>query len=215
MHLHPGEIEAVGYRIVTLSDFVEQLCAASPNISGRPRVVAIDGRGGAGKSHLAERLRKLMPRSAVLHTDDIAWNHAYFDWGAVLVENILRPVHSGKAVDFRPSAWVAHDRLGSITIPADIDYLWVEGTGTIRQELASWWDASIWIQGDLATQERRLKARDGDSPEQREHVANWLQEELPFLLQEAPWLRATMIVAGTSELEHDQVTELVVAPPAR
>jgi ABC-type glutathione transport system ATPase component len=171
MHLNPGEIEGVGYHVVTPSNFVEQLCAASPNISRRPRVVAIDGRGGAGKSHLVERLRKLMPRSAVLHTDDIAWNHAYFDWGTVLVENILRPVRSGKAVDFRPSVWIAHDRSGSITIPADIDYLWVEGTGTIRQELASWWDASIWIQGDLATQERRLTARDGDSPEQREHAA--------------------------------------------
>ena len=58
----------------------------------------IDGRGGAGKTTLAERLCKVVPTSAVVHTDDIAWNHAYFDWGAVLVENILQPLHKGEAL---------------------------------------------------------------------------------------------------------------------
>ena len=186
MHLHPGEIEAVGWRVVTTLDVVRQLREASPEVTGRPRVIAIDGRGRAGKSTLAESLSKLIPRSAILHTDDIAWHHAYFDWGAVLVENILQPLHQGEAVNFRPDAWIAHGRAGSITIPAGLDYLWVEGTGTIREELAPWWDASIWIQGDLDEQERRLVARDGNSPEQRVHVANWLLEELPFLLREQP-----------------------------
>jgi len=71
------------------------------------------------------------------------------------------------------------------------------------------------MQGDLDEQERLLAARDGDSPEQREHVANWLREELPFLLRERPWARATMIVAGPPRIRHDPDAELVVAPPVR
>ncbi len=215
MRLHPGEVEAVGWRVLGLLDVVRQLRAASGGVVGRPRVVAIDGRGGAGKTTLAERLRAAVPGSAVVHTDDVAWNHAYFDWGGVLVENILRPLHQGAAVDFRPDAWIAHDRPGSITVPAGAEFVWVEGTGVIRAELAPWWDASVWMQGDLDEQERLLIDRDGDSPAQLEHVANWLREELPLLEREQPWARATMIVAGPPRIDHDPDTELVVAPPTR
>lgn len=215
MRLHPGEIEGADWRVVTLADAVRHLRDASPEVSGRPRVIAIDGRGGAGKTTLTRRLHETAPRSAVVHTDDVAWNLACFDWGAVLAENILQPLHRGAAVDFRPQAWVAHDRPGSIKVPAGVDFIFVEGTGILREELAPWLDPSVWMQGDLDEQERRLVARDGDSAEQREHVANWLLEELPFLLREQPWARATMIVGGPAPIDHDPDTELVVASPAR
>jgi hypothetical protein len=213
MRLHPGEPEAVDWQIVSLFEVMRRLREATPGIAGRPRVIAIDGRGGAGKTTLVDRLIQVVPNSAVVHTDDIAWNQAYFDWGSILATNVLKPLHRGEAVDFRPGAWVAHDRPGSITVPAGADVIWVEGTGIIRAELAPWLDASVWIQGDLDEQERRLALRDGDSPQQREHVANWLLEELPFLLHEKPWSRATLIVGGPTPSEHDRVTEVVVAPP--
>ena len=41
-------------------------------------------------------------------------------------------------------------------------------------------------------QERALVAQDCNSPEQREHAANWLREELPFLVREKPWVHATI-----------------------
>ncbi|MFI5931804.1 hypothetical protein [Actinoplanes sp. NPDC051494] len=123
----------------------------------------------------------------------------------------MRPVHRGEAVDVRPDAWITHGRPGSIVVPAGTDILWVEGTGVIRTELAPWLDASIWLQGDLDDQERLLTARDGDSPEQREQVANWMREELSFLLREQPWARATLVAAGPARLAHDRHTELVVS----
>ncbi|WP_232234650.1 uridine kinase [Actinoplanes sp. N902-109] len=213
MRLHPGETEAAGWQVVTMPAAVRHLRDASPHVTGRPRVIAIDGRGGAGKTTLAERFRAVVPDAAVVHTDDVAWNHAFFDWGELLAEHILRPLHQGAAVSYRPEAWAAHDRPGSITVPAGTGFVLVEGTGVIRQELAAWFDASVWMQGDLDEQERRLAVRDGDSAEQREHVANWLREELPFLAREQPWARATMIVGGPAPIAHDPVTEVVVAPP--
>jgi len=44
MRLRPGETEAVGRRMVTVPDAVRQLLDACPDVTGRPRVIAIDGR---------------------------------------------------------------------------------------------------------------------------------------------------------------------------
>jgi hypothetical protein len=38
-------------------------------------------------------------------------------------------------------------------------------------------------------------------------------EELPFLAADRPWERATIIVAGTSDITHDPIDEVVIAPP--
>ncbi|HEX7304308.1 hypothetical protein [Lentzea sp.] len=211
MRLHPGEVEAEGWHVLPLSTVVGQLLGKAPADNERPAVVAIDGRGGAGKSVLAQRLHRLVPSSAVVHTDDIAWNQAYFDWADLMTRHVLRPLHRGEAVDFRPPAWVAHDRPGTIRVPAGTDVVWVEGTGMVRDALAPWIDASVWVQGDLDEQERRLVERDGDSAAQREHVTAWLAEELPHMQREQPWRKATLTVAGTSELPHDPETEVVVA----
>ena len=61
--------------------------------------------------------------------------------------------------------------------------------------------------------DRRLVARDGDSPAQQEHIADWLAEELPLLLREQPWKRATVVVAG-NQLEYAPDSEIVIASPA-
>ncbi|MEV6244248.1 hypothetical protein [Lentzea sp. NPDC051838] len=210
MRLRPGEPEASGWRVERLSEVVRRLREPAP--AGRPVLVAIDGRGGAGKSSLAERLRAVVAASAVVHTDDVAWNHAYFDWSGLLIENIVKPLHRGEAVEFRPRAWVEHHRPGGIRVAAGTDVVWIEGTGIIREELVPWFDASIWVQGDLDEQERRLVVRDGDSADQRRHVAAWLAEELPLILREQPWRKASFIVAGTTGLPHDPGSEIVIAP---
>jgi hypothetical protein len=211
MLLHPGESEARGWQVAKLDDVVGRLFEASPAVDGRPRVIAIDGRGGAGKSMLAEQLRERVPGSAVVHTDDVAWNHAMFDWGPVLAENVLWPLHRGAEVEFRPPAWTERGRPGAIHVPAGVDVVWVEGTGIIRQELATWIDVGIYVQGDLAEQERRLVARDGNSPEVQRHKAAWLNEELPFMLRERPWEHAAVVVGGTSALDHNPDADLVVS----
>ncbi|PWJ52512.1 hypothetical protein SAMN06264364_1194 [Quadrisphaera granulorum] len=147
----------------------------------------------------------------MVHTDDVAWFQAYFDWGGLLAQGVLEPLHRGEAVHFTPPAWAPNGKEGAITVPAGLEAVWVEGTGVIRRELAPWIDASIYVQGDLDVQERRLVERDGDSPAIRDHIASWLQEELPFLLAEQPWQRATIVLNGTSQLTHDPSIEVVIA----
>ena len=44
-----------------------------------------------------------------------------------------------------------------------------------------------------------------------EQTRDWMIEELPFLAADRPWERATIIVAGTSDITHDPVGEVVIA----
>ncbi len=78
MTLGPDEPAAGLWRAVALEELVACIRRAAGAPRGRPAVVAIDGRGGAGKSTLAQRLHVAVTPSAVVHTDDVAWHHSFF-----------------------------------------------------------------------------------------------------------------------------------------
>ncbi len=213
MELEPGEPAAGPWEVVPLEELVRRLRTAAGAPAGRPTVVAVDGRGGSGKSTLGERLRLAVPRSAVVHTDDLAWHHAFFDWAGLLATHVLEPLRQGLAVDHRPLAWVERDRPGSIVVPAGLDAVWVEGTGVLRRELAPLLDASVYVQADRREAARRLLVRDGDAPEQLQLIADWDREEHPFLLREQPWRHATLVVAGSRVVDELPSGHLAVAAP--
>src|SRR5262249_6217305 len=127
----------------------------------RPVVLAIDGRSSSGKTTVAARLRNVIERSAVVHTDDIAWWHSRFGWADLLIDGILIPAHAGQPVAFRPPPWDEHQRQGAIEVPADCLLLIIEGVGAARRESAHLTDAAVWVQSDERETERRTLARVG------------------------------------------------------
>jgi hypothetical protein len=64
----------------------------------------------AKKSTVAALLHRSAPASAIVHTDDIAWYHSFFDWSDLLVEGILKPLRNGRAVSYRPPGWEKRGR---------------------------------------------------------------------------------------------------------
>lgn len=217
MKLRPGEVEASGWHVEEMTDVVERLFDAAPcDVAGRPRIIAIDGRGGAGKTVVAERLQSVVPSSAIVHTDHVAWGYSIFGWGSRIIDNILKPLHEGRAVnvDLRPADNTDQQRPGLIQIPAGLDVVWVEGVGIIREELVDWVDASIWVQGDLDEQELRMSVRDGANPDHERFYAEWVEEELPLLRREVPWQKATVIITNTVDLAHDAETQVIVSAHA-
>jgi len=79
MSLPPGEPPAGPWQVRFLSSLIRALLGVADTQPGRPCVLAIDGRGGSGKTTIAERIRAAVPGAAAVHTDDVAWNHSFFD----------------------------------------------------------------------------------------------------------------------------------------
>jgi hypothetical protein len=202
MNLPAGEPECRPWR-ATGPDELHDLIAASPEPATGPRIVAIDGRGGSGKTVLARELAATAGRrgtpAAIVHTDDVAWYQSFFGWDELLAEHVLGPVRAGRGAAYRPRSWQDRGRPGEITVPADTALLLVEGTGSTRRSLALWLDATVWVQVDTALAEGRLRERDGDTPAIRRHIAEWVREEDPFMLREQPWARCRWVVSSTAD----------------
>ncbi|MBJ7385261.1 MAG: hypothetical protein JHC55_12325, partial [Mycolicibacterium sp.] len=116
------------------------------------------------------------------------------DWHELLVDGVLAPLRrDGPPISYRPPAWDARDRAGCVEIPAGTDVVIVEGVGSCRRALQPWFDATVWVQSDADVAYRRVVAR-GDDP--IEFVDEWTAQEIPFLADDRPWARATLIASG-------------------
>jgi hypothetical protein len=225
LQLAQEEPEAGPWRAELLTAVIEALIRRGPGeiVAGRPVVLAVDGRSNAGKTTLAARICDAVPGSAVVHTDDVAWEHSRFGWSDLLADGILVPVRQGRAVSYRPPRWAEHGREGSIDVPAGCPLLVIEGDGAGRREVGHLIDALIWVQSDEREAGRRALARavhasgidsanmpaDGSPSDE----AGWMAEEIPFNTAQRTWERADLTVCGTPEISWDPATEIVVAQP--
>jgi len=218
------EPEAGPWRVESLTVLVQSMTrrVADRVVSGRPVILAVDGRSNNGKTTLAMRIGETVRGAVVLHTDDIAWEHSRLGWEGLLIGGILEPLHRGETVSYRPPQWIEHGREGALRVPAGCPLLLIEGDGAGRHEVAHLIDALIWVQSDESEAERRRLARERD-PDARD-IANqaidgqpldndgWTAEEIPFNAAQRTWERADIIVCGTPDIPCDPVTEVVVAP---
>ncbi len=220
MELGPGEPAAGPWRVEPVDVFARSLAEAAGTPAGRPRIIAVDGRGGGGKTALAERLRRALRPAAVVHSDDVAWAHSRFGWADLMITGVLQPLRAGGAVHYRPPGWDKDGRDGHLDVAADASTVILEGVGVSRRELAPLVDVLVWVQSDFGEAKRRGMRRDmtewgRDEGEALRLWDEWEAEEVPFLLDDRPWQRAQFIVGTSSSLPHDATTEVVVSPPLR
>jgi energy-coupling factor transporter ATP-binding protein EcfA2 len=213
MVLGEGEPAAGPWQVVPLTQLARMLTPGGRADAGRPWILAVDGRSGSGKTTLAGRIQGVVPASTVVHTDDIAWRQAMFDWAGLLIGGVLAPVRRNAPVSFRPPAWQKWNRDGAIDVPPGGELVIVEGAGAARLELMPMVDAVIWVQSDMAEAERRGIARDGGDEAATAFWHLWMAEELPFMARQRPWSRASIIAAGTPRIAHDPASEVVIAQP--
>lgn len=176
-------------RTRTFDDVAAQILARTPR-RGATRVVAVDGGSAAGKSTLAGRLARTLGAS-VVHTDDVAWHHSFFDWWPLLIEGVLEPLAAGRTVEYRPPAWDARERPGAVTAEPNAAVV-IEGVGVGRSELEPWRDFSIWVDTDRQVALERGLSRPGEDPG---FWRTWEAAEEEHLARDRPWERADLLIS--------------------
>ena len=162
---------------------------------GRTRVVAIDGRSGAGKTSLAASLR------AELGAPVVALEDLYGGWDGLergvdlLVSKVLEPLSAGRAArvpryDWGAAAW------GSPWALEPPGVLIVEGAGAGARRAAAYESVLVWIEGPASVRKRRALDRDGETF--APHWDMWAAQEDAMLARERTPERADIVVDSTT-----------------
>ena len=155
------------------------------------RVVAIDGRGGAGKSTLAEQLARELG-ATVVHTDDFAsWDNP-LEWWPALLEQVLEPLARGETATFVPNDWGGPPKERVVVEPGGVVVL--EGVTASREAFRPYLALSIWVETPRDVCLARGLARDG--AEMRAQWEAWMAEEDVYIERERPHEHADVVVSG-------------------
>jgi uridine kinase len=134
----------------------------APARAGGTRVVAIDGRSGAGKTRLAAELSGELG-AAVVSLEDLYGGWDGLERGiGVLVSEVLEPLAAGRAARVPRYDWVARAWAGPAVLePPEV--LIVEGVGAGARRAAAFESLLVWLEAPTAVRKQRALARDGET----------------------------------------------------
>ena len=151
--------------------------------SGRPAIVAVDGRCGSGKTGFARLLQELFP-CRVVHMDDfyLPFDQRPPDWAeqpagnmdlSRFREEVLVPLRAGGSAIYRPYSCQTGQMLAPETLaPAPLTI--VEGSYSLHPSLSGFYDLRLFLTCSGEAQARRLQAREGA------HYAAFQERWIPF-----------------------------------
>ena len=134
----------------------------APARAGRTRVLAIDGRSGAGKTRLAAELSAALG-AAVVSLEDFYSGWDGLDRGiGVLVSEVLEPLAAGRTVRVPRYDWVAGTWDEPVVLePPEV--LIVEGVGAGARRAAAFESLLVWLEAPTAVRKQRALGRDGET----------------------------------------------------
>ena len=159
--------------------------------SGRTRVVAIDGRSGAGKTSLASGLR------AELSAPVVALEDLYGGWDGLergidlLVSEVLEPLSAGRAARVPRYDWVAA-AWGTPWVLEPPGVLIVEGVGAGARRAAAYESVLAWMEAPQSVRKKRALDRDGETF--APHWDMWAAQEDAMLARERTPERADLVI---------------------
>jgi uridine kinase len=158
-----------------------QLAGFFDNISKEQEsfIIAVDGRGGAGKSFFVDHLCRYMNDYEIIHFDDFYLPvsnpeiiGSNFDWQRLQTE-VLLPYKKNRKCNYQIYNWITKS-LDSRKEITGKKYLFIEGVTSGRMELRDYLNFIIFVDtpGDIAL--KRGIERDGEKIRDQ-----WLNDWLP------------------------------------
>lgn len=172
--------------------------------NGRFFTIAIDGRGGSGKSTFAELLKEKLPGFVVLNGDD------YFEpiddpivWGDFnddrFAEDIIQPLKSGSSFAYRPYDWHTEPHITEQKIDITKGFI-LERCYAFKFDLD--WDLKIWVE---APKEVCLERGIAKERMPRKKIIPawkvWQAKEDEYIRDFKPQEKADIVIEGTRLFE--------------
>jgi uridine kinase len=185
------EADDVGDEVTRITAAVRR---AAPR-AGRTRVVAIDGRSGAGKTSLAAALRDQL-QAPVVSLEDLYGGWDGLERGIdLLVASVFEPLAAGEAARVPQYDWVAGEWAAPVVMqPPSV--LIVEGVGAGARRAASFESLLVWLEVPASARKRRALDRDGETF--APYWVQWAAQEDLMLTRERTPDRADVIIRSPS-----------------
>lgn len=170
---------------------IRELLRKSEARCGRTRVIAIDGRSGAGKTTLAEAL------AAGLSAPVVSLEYLYGGWDGLtrgvdlLVTRVLEPLAAGQTAYVPRYDWVREtwDEPTPLDPP---ETLIVEGVGAGARRAATRASMLVWLEAPASVRKKRALDRDGVTF--APHWDRWAAAEDAMLARERTPQRADLVI---------------------
>jgi hypothetical protein len=199
----------LSWRVEPLTDLAGRIAELTGD--RRPALIGVDGHSSSGKTSLAGRIAAALPKSDVLHTDDLAWHQGVLAWDVLLLDDVLPVVRSAAPLHYRPLAWQTRARPGEIALAGGLQSLVIEGVGATQTSVRDQLDAAIWVETDEPTRLARDSVRVAAGEIDFEGYLSWMVDENAYVISQRPWQHADLLVYGGDSVGHDPETEVVVA----
>jgi uridine kinase len=178
-----------------------QRLLTGPVRAGQTRVIAIDGRSGAGKSSLAACLRGGLG-APVVSLEDLYGGWDGLERGIdLLVSEVLEPLSAARAARVPRYDWVAGewDDPWALEPP---EVLIVEGVGAGARRSAAYASVLIWIEEPEPVRKKRALDRDGQTF--APYWDMWAAQEEAMLAREHTPARASIVITSETIGPHAQ-----------
>jgi len=161
--------------------------------------IAIDGKGGAGKSTLAKQLSEML-KVEIIHTDDFTtFDKPAYDGSDKVIEEVFNPIIRGsRSLSYeRLQVWPGEPTM--VKNQAISDVMLIEGCGVSCEKFRPYLSYVITTSLDDDIRIKRIIARDvvdgGRSSEENDRIGKlWEEKENEYFSQDDPLLRSDLII---------------------
>jgi uridine kinase len=161
------------------------------------KIIAVDGRGGAGKSTFAEKLAKEL-NAEILHTDDFASWEDSLNWWPIFIDEIIDPIKAGaKTLSYKRSSWAPDHHPEPVKDQPVTPIMILEGLRSSRREFHQYLAYAIWVETPKELCLKRGLKRDGE--EALPKWQKWIKEEDKYIARDNPRSYANTEISGVDE----------------